>query len=248
MSHPHGSFCFAELHARDVDAAKAFYAAVLGWSTAEAPGSSGAYSFFRLDGRTVAGLRRADGPSRWIPYLAVESVNRTTARAQELHASIVNAPFEMAGIARLAVINDPAGGIVGLWEAQGHDGADVLDETGSMWWAELVTRDVLGAKNFYSGLLDWRPVDTLKYGVFKRGDESVAGILPIGSDWGPVSPYWQVLVAVDDCDGRVERAKSAGGSLIYGPNDIPNAGRAAVLGDPRNAIFVVMQPKDTAAG
>jgi hypothetical protein len=115
-----------------------------------------------------------------------------------------------------------------------------------MWWVELLTRDVQGAKNFYAALLGWKPVDTLRYGirysVFKLGDEAVAGLLTIAADWGPVSPYWQILFAVDDCDAAVERAKTAGGSLIFGPNDIPNAGRAAIIGDPGGAIFVVMQP------
>jgi predicted enzyme related to lactoylglutathione lyase len=74
----------------------------------------------------------------------------------------------------------------------------------------------------------------------------VGGLLPIGADWGPVSPYWQVLFAVDGCADAVERAKAAGGSLIFGPNEIPKAGRAAIIADPGGAIFVVMQPNEPA--
>jgi predicted enzyme related to lactoylglutathione lyase len=122
----------------------------------------------------------------------------------------------------------------------------MVDAPGSMWWAELVTRDIQSAKAFYSALLGWRPVDTLKYGirysVFKQGEESLAGLLTIGTDWGAVTPYWQVLFAVDDCNARVKRATDAGGSLVFGPRDVPNAGRAAIVSDPQHAVFVLMQP------
>ncbi|MNC86330.1 Glyoxalase-like domain protein [compost metagenome] len=50
---------------------------------------------------------------------------------------------------------------------------------------------------------------------------------------------------MDDCEAAVERAKAAGGTLVFGPNDIPNAGRAAIISDPAGAIFVAMQPTET---
>jgi predicted enzyme related to lactoylglutathione lyase len=246
MSHAHGTFCFAELHTHDLAAARQFYGAVLGWTAVELPGASGGYSLFQVDGQDVAGLRRAQGPTRWIPYLAVTRADETAARAQELHAGIVSAPADLHGLARTAILHDPAGGVVGLWEARGRQGAALIDAPGSLWWTELVTRDFASAKSFYASLLGWRAVDTLKYGirysVFKRGDESVAGLLPIGADWGPSGHYWQVLFAVDDCDARVERVTRAGGAVVFGPRDIPNAGRAAVVTDPQHAVFVVMQP------
>jgi uncharacterized protein len=248
MTHAHGTFCFAELNTHDVGLARQFYADVLGWTAVETPGGDGGYLLFQLNGHDVAGLRRAKGATRWVPYVAVDSVDQTLGRAQELRASIVSAPFDMQGFARKALLTDPAGGTVGLWEARGHDGAAVLDTNGAMWWAELLTRDVHGAKAFYANLLGWKPVDTLKYGirytVFKQGEDSVAGILPIASDWGPVSPYWQVLFAVENCDAAVDRAKAAGGSLVYGPNDIPNAGRAAIVADQQHAVCVLMQPNE----
>lgn len=248
MTHAHNTFCFAELNTHDVQLAQRFYEQVLGWKTVTAGGTDEAYRLFQLDGQDVAGLREAKGATRWVPYLFVESADDTVVRARQLRASVIAPPFEMNGFARKAVIHDPAGGVVGLWDAHGHQGAGVLDRPGSMWWAELVTRDFQGAKNFYSALVGWKAIDTLKYGirysVFKLGDQPVAGLLPIGTDWGPVSPYWQILFAVDSCDAAVERAKAAGGSLIFGPNDIPNAGRAAIIGDPGGAIFVVMQPNE----
>lgn len=247
MTHPTRTFCFAELNTHDVAQAQRFYNAVFGWTT-EPLAEDGGYLVFQRDGRDVAGLRLGKGATRWVPYLCVESADETTLQARDLRASVIAPPFELPGVARKAVIHDPAGGVVGLWEPRGHPGAAVLDEPGSLWWAELVTRDVQGAKKFYGDLFGWKAIDTLKYGirytVFKLGETPVAGILPIGADWGPVSPYWQVLFAVDGCDAAVDRANAAGGSPVFGPNDIPNAGRAAVMTDPSGAMFVVMEPHE----
>ena len=245
MTDSHGSFCFAELHTANVEAAKRFYGDLLGWTTADSPADG--YTMFQVDGKDVAGLRRVEqSASRWIPFLSVPSADAVSAKALQLGAAVVTPAADTRNLARTAVLRDPAGGLLGLWEARDHQGAALLDEPGSLWWAELLTREVAVAKTFYSNLLGWRAVDTLKYGirysVFKAGDESLAGLLPIGADWGAVSPYWQVLFAVKDCDALVARAKTAGGSLVFGPNDVPNAGRAAIVSDPHDAVFVLMQP------
>jgi hypothetical protein len=245
VTDPHGSFCFAELHTADVEGAKRFYGDLLGWTAVDS--SADGYTLFQLDGKDVAGLRRVDqSSSRWIPFLSVPSADTVSAKALQLGAAVVTPAADTRDLARTAVLRDPAGGLLGLWEARDHSGAALLDEPGSLWWAELLTRDVAVAKTFYSNLLGWRAIDTLKYGirysVFKLGDESLAGLLPIGADWGAVSPYWQVLFAVDQCDALVAKARKAGGSLVFGPNDVPNAGRAAIVSDPHDAVFVLMQP------
>jgi hypothetical protein len=246
MTHPAGTFCFAELHTSELEPDTRFYGELFGWTAVDVPGAGGGYAMFQRDGKDVAGLRRTNGPRRWVPYLSVTSVDETATSAHRHGAAIVAAPVDMAGLARVAVIHDPAGGVVGLWEARSHPGAAVLDEPASLWWAELVTRDVQVAKTFYGSVLGWRAVDTLKYGirysVFKLGEDAVAGLMPIGSDWGPVGAHWQVLFATDNADAKFARAKELGGSVIFGPNDVPNAGRAAILVDARNASFVVMQP------
>jgi hypothetical protein len=247
MTHAHGTFCFAELHTSDMGRDARFYGDLFGWTVVEAPNGGGDYSLFQLDGADVAGLRRTHGPRRWVPYVSVAGVDEAATTAHGLGAAIVTAPIDVPGAARIAVLHDPAGGVIGLWEVKGHAGAQVVDRPGSLWWAELLTRDVQVARQFYASLLGWTAVDTLKYGIrysiFKLGNQAVGGLLPIGSDWGPVGAYWQVLFATADCDATLARAKTLGGSIIFGPNDVPNAGRATIITDPGNATFALMQPK-----
>ena len=66
------------------------------------------------------------------------------------------------------------------------------------------------------------------------------GILPIGRDWG-VSPRWNAIFAVDDCDVTIKRAKELGGSEIF-VHTVPKAGRIGSLSDPGGAVFVIRGP------
>jgi hypothetical protein len=250
MAHEHGSFCFAELNTPDVELAKRFYRELLGWSAVDVPSAAGEYSLFQRHGKDVAGLRRVPhGPHRWVSHVLVESASRTAARAQALGATAIMPPFDVPGIARTCVLEDPEGAVLGPWEATGHQGARLIEETGTMWWVELLARDIVGAKRFYTSLLGWNTVETLKYGppytVFKLGDQSVSGAVEFGPDWG-VTSRWQVFFAVDDYEAAVERATELGGLLEFA-RDVPHTGRLGVLRDAGHAVFVIMRPNQPRA-
>ena len=247
MAHPHGSFCLPELNTPDMELGKSFYGKFFAWKAVDIPGATGGHSFFQLQGKDVAGLRRAEqGPHFWLSYLSIGSADRAAARAQELGATLRAAPFDMPGTGRLSVLQDPTGGVVGLWEARERHGAQLVEQPGTMWWNELLVHDVPAARRFYSGLFGWSTMDTHvpngPYTIFTLGAGQVAGLIRIGPDWGPVMPHWQVFFAVDDCDAGIARAKALGGSLVFGPQDVPNAGRFAVLTDAGNAVFAIMKP------
>ena len=247
LAQAHGSFCFPELNTRDPKSAARFYGELLGWTLADVAGAAGGCSFWQLHGKDVAGLRRADrGPQGWVPYLSVENADLTAARAQELGAVSRVAPYDTRGVGRMSMLQDPAGGVVGLWQAQEHHGAQLMDEPGTMLWNELLVHDVPAARRFYCSLLGWSTAETRvptgAYTMFKAGDQSVAGLMAIGPDWGPVAPHWQVFFAVDDCDAGIARTKALGGSLVFGPVDVPNAGRFAVVADAGKAVFAIMRP------
>ena len=247
VAHRHGTFCFAELNTPDMEGGKRFYSELLGWTGFDVPSAAGGYSLMRLRGKGVAGLHRtAQGPQSWLQYISVESAGRTAARAQELGGMVRAAPFEVPDVGRMAVLEDPAGGVVALWEAKGHTGAGLVEEPGTMWWNELLVHDAAAAWRFYCELFRWSTSETRvpngSYTIFKLGDQSVAGQMTIGRDWGRVTPHWQVFFAVRDCDASIAQAKALGGSLVFGPQDVPNAGRFAVLSDSGNATFAIMRP------
>ncbi|MEW5734242.1 MAG: VOC family protein [Thermodesulfobacteriota bacterium] len=114
---------------------------------------------------------------------------------------------------------------------------------GAFSWNELMTRDVEGAKRFYAELFGWEltPFEGMDYNVVKAGGEEQGGIMPMPPGTPPQMPStWNCYVTVDDVDKTVEKAKSLGGQVLFGPMDIPKVGRFCFLMDPQGAAIAVI--------
>jgi uncharacterized protein len=246
-SYAPGTFCFPELNTRDIDGAKRFYGELLGWTAFDVPSAAGGYSLMRVDGKDVAGVHRSDrGDPSWLCYVAVDGTDRVAARAIELGGTQVAAPFDVPGVGRMAMIEDPAQATFALWEARGMIGARLADQHGAPCWYELITHDLAMSGRFYPGLFGWTTVEkTIEtvgpYTTLRNGDQSVAGMMAIRKEWGEVAPRWQVSFAVDDCDATARQAAALKGCVIAGPVAVPKVGTFAVLADPSEAIFVIFE-------
>ena len=153
-THTPGSFCTAVLRTRDIERAAAFYAAVVGWTT-QAVESTTHHRLVQSRGKTVASIHRIEeGEDRWVPCVAVETVESTTAEAVALGATRVDTAI-VEGIARLATLRDPEGATFGLWEPAPHQGAQLTEEVGSVWWVEVLSNNVAGAREFCGRLFGW---------------------------------------------------------------------------------------------
>jgi predicted enzyme related to lactoylglutathione lyase len=115
-----GTFGWAELSARGIDRAIAFYQAVFGWTARTTDmGGGQAYTEFQLDGQSVAGGMEmpptvpAEVPSYWTTYFGVEDVDRSFERATQLGAREMVAPQDFPG-GRFAILADPQGAVFGL--------------------------------------------------------------------------------------------------------------------------------------
>jgi predicted enzyme related to lactoylglutathione lyase len=109
-------------------------------------------------------------------------------------------------------------------------------------WHENVSTDPKRAQEFYNQLFGWQTE------VFKAGEVEYPMISVDGKAHGgfpPVQPgtppHWAGNVAVEDLDATLEKANGAGGTLIHGPQDIPEVGRFAVLADPQGAVIIAFQ-------
>jgi hypothetical protein len=54
--------------------------------------------------------------SHWTPYILVNNVEDAASRAALLGGTVVFDPFVVSGVARIALILDSVGAVVGLWE------------------------------------------------------------------------------------------------------------------------------------
>jgi predicted enzyme related to lactoylglutathione lyase len=126
---------------------------------------------------------------------------------------------------------------------------EAVDVRGRFVWHELMTRDVPGAKKFYTNLVGWKaqawPLDPC-YTVCVSEHGPSAGIFGIPADMpAEVPAHWVGYVGTRDVDGTAAAAVRAGGSIIKGPDDLPGAGRYAVLKDPQGAVFAILDPENS---
>lgn len=121
---------------------------------------------------------------------------------------------------------------------------------GTFHWNELLTRDVAHAKQFYAETIGWRfegmPMvheGGRTYWCAFMKDHPVAGMFELASpDFDDVPEGWMSYLAVDDVDARVEKAVSAGATLMRPIFDVPDVGRIAILREPGGAGIGWMTP------
>ena len=252
-THAPGTFCWADLGTTDTAAAKRFYTGLFGWSFEDRPMGDQYYTMLELHGKHVGALypqqedeRSAHIPPHWMCYIAVESADKTAARAAELGGTVLAPPFDVYEAGRMAIIRDPDGAVVALWEARNHPGAGVLGEPGAMCWHELATQNPERAGEFYGALLGWSredmPMEKFTYTTFKRADQMAGGMMPILAEWGPMPPHWGVYFAVENVDDSAARVEELGGKICTPAADIPGVGRFAVVQDPQGATFSLFRP------
>lgn len=106
-----------ELVTRDLPAAQAFYATVLGvdWEPYDTGEQDPAYQLLKVGDTVVGGAMAmtnqwpAEVPAHWMTYFAVSDTNAAVARAQELGAT-VTVPVTESPQGPFAVLRDPQGG------------------------------------------------------------------------------------------------------------------------------------------
>jgi uncharacterized protein len=253
--HNHGSFSWAELATTDPAAAKKFYTSLFGWGVEESPFGSGPediYTRLQHTKKDVGALypmrpeQRSQGvPPNWLPYVTVNSVDEIAKKAKGLEGKVCMEPLDVMTYGRMAIVQDPGGAALALWQAREHIGAQQINEPGAFCWMELLTRDTAAAGKFYEGLLGWKAKPSSfdgSYTEFWQGEAPIGGMMAIRPEWGEVPPHWTVYWQVDDVDASTAKAKSLGAKVLAGPQDIPTVGRFTSLQDPQGAAFSIFKP------
>jgi predicted enzyme related to lactoylglutathione lyase len=126
-----------------------------------------------------------------------------------------------------------------------------MGSQGRFIWNELHTTDATRALAFYEKVLGFthRSMDMGPGGAYhvigKGGVErgGVTSILEPGA-----RPHWLPYVFVEEADATIAKVKKAGGTVQFGPEDIPGIGRFGVIQDPTGAVFAVMTPRPSEDG
>jgi predicted enzyme related to lactoylglutathione lyase len=114
------AFGWAELNARGLQPAVAFYETVFGWTHSEQPfGEGEVYTQFEHDGQPIAGALEmnpqipAETPSYWLIYFTVDDVDARFQKVIELGGREMVPPTDMPG-GRFAIVSDPQGAAFGI--------------------------------------------------------------------------------------------------------------------------------------
>ena len=120
---PFGKFIWHDLAAADMAAALNFYTTVFGWTVITEYANGGQFIRLQSDGQDVGSMysmsfqeREHGVPSHWTPYICVEDIDDLTSKVEAASGTIVVQPFEVKSIARIALVTDSTGSIMGLWE------------------------------------------------------------------------------------------------------------------------------------
>jgi predicted enzyme related to lactoylglutathione lyase len=115
-----GRVCWNELLSTDDAAAQKFYSAMFGWR--EQPkdiGPMGTYRVQILADKQAGGIMKhpqSGAPSAWLVYFFTKDLKKSTARAQQLGATVCVPETPIEGIGAFSMFTDPAGATAALFQ------------------------------------------------------------------------------------------------------------------------------------
>lgn len=242
----HGVPSWVDVSSPDPARTREFYGSLFGWDCPDGPPEAGGYTIGHLRGRTVAGLgpqMNPAAPPAWTTYMNVDSADAAAAAVRASGGTLLMEPFDVLDVGRMAIFADPGGAVMGLWEPRSHLGAQLVNETHTWCWSELVASDPDTAQAFYGAVFGWVPHihGEGEYVELQVDGRSIAGMMRKPETMpAEVPPHWGVYFTVDDVEVAADQIAKLGGRVLAGPI-AAGPGRFVSAVDPTGATFSVMR-------
>ena len=247
-----GNITWLNLMTTDPELANRYYQELFPWrvNAHEAPGI-GTITVYQLGDKSFGGPMALDPkykiPSHWITYFSVIDVEKACRETEENGGKVCYKPFDIPGMGKTAILNDPNGTPFHVLAPETPNGAQniVGSETGQICWLELMADDPRKTGAFYEKVLDWTiaeesPDPNIPYFVGKAGEVVVAGILERPKEMEPIN-NWLPYFLVKNLEESSEAGQKMAGKKIMGPNSIPNLGTFSLFTDPTGAYFYLFE-------
>ncbi len=186
----HGRFCWYDLMSTRPDESLDFYGGLLGWSVENVPMGEQSYDMIHAGKTPIGGIVPLD-PDQQIPPLdALRGRRRHRRELRRRHAERrrrLRAPTDI-GPGVFAVINDPQGGFLSIWQSKEPLGPAPAKGTAHVFcWNECMSTDAAAAAGFYEAVFGWRVEklamilggENITYYLLHQGDEHHAGIMDL---------------------------------------------------------------------
>jgi predicted enzyme related to lactoylglutathione lyase len=113
-------FAHIELTTGDLGSAKKFYKKLFDWKLTDTPmGDTGGVYTMIAPGKGPGGGMQArpmpEAPVTWLPYVEVDSVKKTLAKAEKAGAKVIVPMMDIGKNGIIGVFVDPAGATLGVW-------------------------------------------------------------------------------------------------------------------------------------
>jgi len=249
-----GTPCWVDISVPDVEAAKSFYAALLGWDCRTDPRpEAGGYTMCFLDGVPAAAITPMwgeDAKAGWSVYIASDDTDLSATAVTENGGQVLAAPMDVFDAGRMAFCVDPVGATFGIWQKGVHRGIETDFVPGAVSWIELVARDAPAAAAFYRAVFGLEAVTfpgMENYWLLEQGGVTAGGLIELNEETsGAEGSHWRVYVSVADTDATCEQTEALGGRVEVPAFEAEGIGRIAYVRDPFNVRLGVIQP--SAAG
>jgi predicted enzyme related to lactoylglutathione lyase len=117
-----GEICWNELATPNVQAAKDFYGNVFGWEFIDKDMGDMTYTMIKKGAKDIGGIwaipkeQQKQIPPHWMAYILVEKLEDALEKASMNGAKIMKDPTEVGDFGRFAIIIDPTGAHIALWQ------------------------------------------------------------------------------------------------------------------------------------
>ena len=250
MSNKQGEFIWYELMTSDLEAARAFYSAVVGWtigSSSTIPSAD--YRLVHAQDADVAGMQQLDdgmiaGGARpiWTGYICVKDVDAVAAAIPAAGGKILMPPRDIPGVGRHAMAADPHGVPFYIMRGFVEDGVSRSfdpEAMGHCSWNELSTPDQNTSMSFYMNLFGWTNPSSMPMGEMGDyrflfvDDQRIGACMEEANE----PAHWRFYFVVPSIANAAEAIKANGGQIISGPHEIPEGGVILIGTDPQGARF-----------
>lgn len=246
-----GKVVWNDLITQDLDVARRFYGELFGWTFEQSTAPGGQPYLLARSGRIfVAGMVAVNSPSkdlvlsRWLPYVSVNDVDASVARATAAGATVLVSARDV-NLGRVAVIEDKEKAVLGLARSRIGDPDDTTTAPGPgrVVWTELLANDPAAASQFYQSVIGVTARTIERHGgpytlLSERGTDRT-GILMNPQD--NAAPVWLTYIGVEDPVSAAARVEALGGKVILPPSPQLRDGTMAVVTDPTGALFALQK-------
>jgi predicted enzyme related to lactoylglutathione lyase len=241
----------------DLDAAVAFYSKVVGWDVRDSGMPGMKYMIFGKDGKDVGGMMSwssigMTAPTIWKGHIYTADVDAEAKAVVADGGKENRAPQDIPGVGRFSAVSDPQGAEYLLFQPNQQYAPPRLaqNDLGNVGWHQLMTSDWEKAWTFYSKHYGWEKdfaMDMGPAGIYQTfrtgGGKYSGGMMTMPASMPDQNPSWSFYFTVESADAAAEQIKSAGGTVLEGPMDVPGGSRVVHALDPQGGYFAVTTPQ-----